>query len=234
MAVAPARGGGLGAWRPAVPRKLGRRESCAGEGRGVTSDLSASTDTDKTGEGDFAWPCRPPATTELVLRTRSQQLELQPPPELGWVPWQSGFFHRPPGPPEARATAPLDTRTHTPSPITDAHTLASGATQASALGTRAKECRDTFRRLIGSRRQPLTPPSPGPATIRPGVPVPTARESPGCHELSSLALAKSNAASPRPAARAGKRNRESAGTQGARGAAIYRRAAASEIQGAKV
>lgn len=127
---------------------------------GFISDLRASIGTDKTREADFAWPCRPPATTELVCRTRSQQLELQPPPELGWVPWQSGFFHRLPEPPRAPTPPLLDTRTHTPSPITEAHTLALGTKQASALesrrvGTRAMECGDTFRRLIGSRRQPL-------------------------------------------------------------------------------
>lgn len=152
---------------------------------------------------------------------------------------KADFFHRLPEPPQAPTPALLDTRTHTPSPITEAHTLALGTKQASALesrrvGTRAMECGDTFRRLIGSRRQPLNssfasahhnpPRSPSPESA--GKPcVPWALQ-PGSLEVRRCL--------PAPAAREGKSNRESAGTQGARGATNYRRAAASEIQGAKV
>lgn len=69
-----------------------------GRERGVTSDPRASPGTDKAREGAFLWPCRPRETPERVGRTRRrQQLELQPPPELGRVPGPSGCFPSSPG-----------------------------------------------------------------------------------------------------------------------------------------
>lgn len=171
-----------------------------------------------------------------MCRARSQQLELQRPPELGWVPRQSGFFHRPPKPPKTLTPALRHTheRTHLHQSLMHTHssTKQAGAQESLGWGRTRDGARGTFRRSVGSRGASNS--SLDPARLNPPpVPVPSARESP---RRSSPVLSKSDAASrlPEPSTQAGTRSRGSAGTQGARGAAVHRRAAASEIQGAKV
>lgn len=80
------------------------------------------------------------------------------------------------------------------------------------MGTSAMERQGTFRRWVGSEAASNSSLAPL-ATARPRVPVPSARESPG---RSGRALSKSDAASPRPAPRAGTGRRGSVGTQEAR------------------
>lgn len=80
------------------------------------------------------------------------------------------------------------------------------------MGTRTMERQGTFSRWVGSQAASNSSLA-SLATTRPGVPDPSARESPG---RSSRALSKSDAASPRPASRAGTGSRRSVGTQGTR------------------
>lgn len=166
-----------------------------------------------------------------MCRTRSQQLELQPPPELGWVRWQSGSFRL-----EAPTPTLLDTHLHA---ITNTHTLSSSTKQASAqksreVGVRSRGCEGTFPTSVGSqegslssflaparhnRSRSLSPERAGKLWTLRGL-QPRSLGARRCLPVSRI--------------RDGKRSGGSAGTEGARGVAAHRRAATSESRGAKV
>lgn len=237
--AAPAPGRGRGAWGPDVGRKLGRQESGAWEGRGVPSDSRTNTGTTKTRQRTFAWPGRPLARSEGRAKLQASL--------WSWSRRQSSAGscgEADPSP--ARASRPrlglphsgTLARTHLDT-IIDAHTLASSTKQAGALesrgvGTRATERGGTFRRSVGSPGSSELLPRPCPPQPAPESLDCSARESPGRPGRSSQALSAADAASLRPAPRAGKGSKASAETEGAGGAAVHRRAAASESHGAKV
>lgn len=223
-AAASAPGPGRGAWRPAVLRKLGRGPSGAGEGaRGHL----------RPERQHWHRPNPPRRLRPARRRGQSGCAEL----EAGGASCgrrqssagsrgQAGFVTARASRPGLRLprsrtharTALHHSLTHARSPRVRNRPVPRGVAGWGAPAGAARHLRPPG----GKRRRPRTPPSPLPAAARPQSPSPKRAGKPGAPQPGP---SKPDAASPRPAPGAGK----SGG-----GAAVHRRAAASETQGAEV